>query len=165
MQDGSAMEETFGWQEPVWEIMKSSLTQNESDTEAHFPQQLAYNTEPARHFCCPPAVRKLAFRVTALPIPFLIWSLSNIRPLTWSFFYYALCKRKEIQGGKAAANYVAVPLSQWLCAIVSRMKEIWFCCCQTLRGSVTQFTGHNSQWALAGGLEASVEWGGVWGVV
>lgn len=52
---------------------------------------------------------------------------------------------------------MAVPLSEWLCVDVSRMKEICFCCCQTLQGPVTQFTGHNSQWALAGGLEDSVE--------
>lgn len=63
---------------------------------------------------------------------------------------------------------MALLLSEWLCAIVSRMEEICFRCCQTLRGPVTQFTGYNSQWALAGGLEGSVEWGGVgwwwWGV-
>lgn len=140
--------------------MKSSLTQNETDSEAHFRQQLAYNIQPARHFCCPPAVCKLHFRVTAVPFPFLFWSLSNIRPLTRSFFYYVLCKRKEIKRERRQQTTWQCHSASGFVWIVSRMKEICFCCCQTLRGPVTQFTGHNSQWALAGGLEDSVEWGG-----
>lgn len=37
--------------------------------------------------------------------------------------------------------------------VLSRMKEICFCCCQTLQGLVTHFTAHNSSghWQAKGG--------------